>query len=141
MVTEAQAQIILAESKIIAVNLTWQRTNTAYALKAAVLSENSRELLSLRGYVGVQNRSFALLYRNTPIRKYTVHPWHIDPVTKERVTDPHKHTWDDEYQDKRVYLPNDIRIGDPNDELLDFIQECNITLRGLYQRQIFFPTS
>lgn len=138
MVTESQAQTIIAEPKVIAVNLTWQHTRRAYLLKAAVLLENSGELLSVRGYIGTQNRSFALLYRNTPIRKYTVHPWHIDPVTKERVTDPHKHTWDDMYQDRRVYLPSDIRIGDPNDELLDFLQECNITLRGSYQRQSFF---
>ena len=73
-----------------------------------------------------------MLYQNTPIRKYTVHAFHRDPVTWERVTAPHKHTWDDEWGDRRVYLPDDIRIGNPDEELVDFLAECNITLRGSY---------
>ena len=114
-------------------DLAWVSIGIALRLSATVLTEESGELLNLRGYVGSKNRSFALLFRDIPIRKFTAHPWHIDPVTRERVTAPHKHTWDDVYQDRRVYLPSDIRIGDPNDELLDFLQECNIALLGRYQ--------
>lgn len=135
MVTEFDAQKILAEPKVIRQDLVWSASGRAYRLEAVVIATVSGETLSLHGYVGVQNRSFALLYRDTPIRKFTVHPWHIDPVTRERVTDPHKHTWDDVYQDRRVYLPTDIRIGDPNDEILDFLRECNISLLGGYQPQ------
>jgi hypothetical protein len=137
MVTEAEALAVLAEAKVITDDLVWIPAGVVYHLQANVLLEESGETLSLRGYVGSQNRSFALLYREVPIRKYTAHPWHIDPVTKERVTAPHKHTWDDVYQDRRVYLPGDIRIGDPNEELMDFLGECNITLRGAYLPQRF----
>ena len=133
MVTEAQALAVLAETKIITDDTAWVRVGIALRLSADVVSEDSGKLLSLRGYVGSKNRSFALLYQDIPIRKFTAHPWHIDPVTRERVTAPHKHTWDDVYQDRRVYLPSDIRIGDPNDEFLDFLQECNIVLLGHYQ--------
>ena len=79
-----------------------------------------------------------MLFQNQPIRKYTVHAFHRDPVTRKRVTEPHKHTWDDEWEDQLVYIPNDIRIGDPNDELLDFLRECNISFRGIYA-ELMFP--
>ena len=137
MVTEAEALAVLAETKIISEDLAWVSVGVALRLSANVLSDESGELLNLRGCVGARNRSFALLYRDVPIRKFTAHPWHIDPVTRERVTAPHKHTWDDLYQDRRVYLPSDIRIGDPNDELLDFLQECNVVLLGRYQPHMF----
>lgn len=137
MVTVAQADIVLAESKVIASNLAWRFQGKGYLLKATVLAAASGEVLELRGYVGSKNRSFVILYKNTPIRKYTVHDRHTDPKTGERVTGPHKHFWDDYYEDNRVYIPDDIRIGDPNDELLDFLQECNISLRRSYQKESF----
>lgn len=137
MVTEADAQRILDEAKVIVQDLSWEQVGKLYRLEAIVLSEEPDEVLGLRGYVGTQNRSLALLFHSSPIRKYTVHPWHIDPVTRQRVTDPHKHTWDDTYQDRRVYIPTDIRIGDPNDEILDFLQECNISLLGTYHPRLF----
>ena len=137
MVTKSQADIMLAESKVIAANLVWRLDRRAYRLEATILAEESGELLKLRGYVGWRNRSFALLYRNTPIRKYTVHPLHIDHETGERTTEPHKHTWDEVNQDRKVYLPDDIRTGDANRELIDFLRECNITLRGAYTNEAF----
>lgn len=137
MVTKDQADGILAGPKIIAANLVWRFDRRGYRLEASVLAEDTREMLKLRGYVGRTNRSFALLYRNTPIRKYTVHRLHVDHQTGERTTDPHKHTWDEINQDRKIYLPDDIRIGDPNDELIDFLHECNITVRGSYTPESF----
>ena len=137
MVTKAQADGILAEPKVIAANLVWRFDRRGYRIEAAVLAEESAALLKLVGYVGRRNRSFALLYRNTPIRKYTVHPLHIDYETGERTTEPHKHTWDETHRDRKVYLPDDIRIGNPNAELQDFLQECNIILRGSYVDEEF----
>ena len=138
MVTEAEAQRILDEPKVIAMNLAWKPEIRGYRLDATVLAETSGEVLSLQGYVGRSNRSFVLLYRNNPIRKYTVHPRHTDPVTGEVFTRPHKHRWDDVWRDRRAYIPDDIRIGDPNTELLDFLAECNISLRSSYSPQSFF---
>ena len=137
MVTEAAANSLLKEDKVIWANLSWRIDGEMVRLEAKVLCLESEEILSLRGTVGKKNRSFVLLYQNTPIRKYTVHAFHRDPVTRERVTQPHKHWWDDEWEDKRVYIPNDIRIGDANDELVDFLQECNISLRGNYTSRMF----
>ena len=137
MITEAEANRLLEEDKVIWANLSWRIDGEIFRLEAKVLCLESEEILSLRGTVGKKNRSFVLLYQNTPIRKYTVHAFHRDPVTRERVTQPHKHWWDDEWEDRRVYIPNDIRIGNSNDELVDFLQECNISLRGNYTFRMF----
>lgn len=132
MVTAAEAEAILAKPKIIAANNSWRRYSPNYRIEATVLILDTNEICSLRGQVGRSNRSLALLYNNTPIRKWTVHHQHRNPVTREIVREPHKHTWDDVYEDKIIYIPDDIRVGDVNDELLDFLNECNITLRGRY---------
>ena len=127
---------MLQEPKVISVNMRWRRYRRSYQLEATVLGIDSRNMLRLCGYVGRRNRSFVLLYMNTPIRKYTVHARHRDPVTKQIITQPHKHRWDDVWEDKRVYVPDDIRIGDVNTELMDFLKECNIELRGSYTAQM-----
>ena len=132
MVTKAKAERLLQEEKVIGVNLSWKRFGPNRRLSAKVLCIDSREVLSLRGFIGKRNRSFVLLHRNTPIRKYTVHAFHRDPVTRQIIMQPHKHTWDDEWEDRGVYIPDDIRIGDPNEELMDFLRECKILLKGAY---------
>ena len=132
MVTEAATQTILKEQKVIGANLSWTADGVFHRLEAKVLCLESEEILTLKGTWGKTNRSFVLLYKNTPIRKYTVHAYHRDPETREMVRQPHKHTWDEEYQDRRVYIPDDIRIGNLNEELMDFLEECNIELRGTY---------
>ncbi len=137
MVTESEATRVLEEPKVIGANLSWQHHGETHRLEATVLCTESQEVLKLRGFVGRTNRSFVLLHRNTPIRKYTVHAFHRDPVTGIRTTGPHKHFWDDEWEDKRVYVPRDIRIGNPHVELLDFLRECNIELQRAYTPQSF----
>ena len=79
MVTESEASRVLEELKVIGANLSWQNDGETLRLEATVLCLASQEVLKLRGFVGRTNRSFALLYRNAPIRKYTVHASHTDP--------------------------------------------------------------
>ena len=142
MVTAAEADRVIAEDKVIDANLDWrvERNTQAFRLQVDVICRTSGELLSLRGYVGDPNRSFALLYRNSPIRKYTVHNYqpHREPLTGQVFREPHKHYWHDEHEDNVAYIPDDIRIGDPNEEILDFLRECNISVRGSYTSQRFF---
>lgn len=137
MVTAAEADRVIAENKVIDANLDWRFERNAYRLTVDVMCQNSSETLTLHGTVGKKNRSFVLLYGNAPIRKYTVHDRHTDSVTRITHTKPHKHFWDDVWQDRRVYIPDDIRIGNPNEELMDFLNECNISLRGSYTPQNF----
>ena len=145
MVTAAEADRIVAEYKAIAMNLTWRFDSLiqGYRLQADALHEASGEILRLVGYVGEVNRSFVLLYRNSPIRKFTVHNYlrHRDPINGRVFREPHKHFWHDVHRDHPAYIPDDIRIGDPNEELIDFLAECNISLRGSYIPQSFFQES
>ena len=138
MVTAAQADKVIAEDKVIYEELTWRVERSGYKLTAHVVCESSGLTLVLHGTIGKTNRSYVLLYGNDPIRKYTVHRSnHTDPVTGIVHRGPHKHYWDDTWKDRRSYVPNDIRIGDPNEELVDFLRECNISLRSSYSAYSF----
>jgi len=97
-----------------------------------ILCPDSGKALRLVGYIGPENRSFALLYKNLPIRKWTVHHHHQLP-DGQVIYGPHKHTWDDEYEDELAYVPDDIQIGDANAELLGFLRECNVEVLGTIQ--------
>ncbi len=132
-VTKAEADALLAEPKECTANLSWKIQGSGFRLEeVVVLARQSNNVLRLRGYVGKKNYSFALLYKNQPIRRYTVHAQHTNP-DGTRVRGPHKHTWDDIYQDNITYIPPDIPgNGDPNADLLAFLNECNITLIGSY---------
>lgn len=102
--------------------------------EVVVLAVESNKILRLTGFVGSigSNRSFALLYRNQPIRKWTVHHHHQNP-DGQVLYGAHKHTWDEESEDEWAYVPADIRVGDSNQELRDFLQECNIEVIGAIQ--------
>ena len=138
MVTGAEADAIIQEPKVIGANLSWKPDRRSFRLEATVLTIDSGQLLKLRGYIGLKKRSFALLYKNIPIRMYTVHDRHRNPLTGEIVRDPHKHYWDDVWEDDLIEIPDDIRAGDPNTEFMDFLKECNITLHGGYSARAFF---
>jgi hypothetical protein len=135
-VSKADAEEVLGEAKIITENLQWQRFSSSYRLDAGVLATTSGKLLRLKGYVGRTNFSFALLYNNSPIRKYTAHHHHRNP-SGEVIYGPHKHTWDDVDEDNWVYVPDNVRSDNPNDALVDFLAECNITLQGASPAQEF----
>ncbi len=128
---------MIAEDKEITATLVWRRRGSGYRLQdAVVLARESGTRLGLRGYVGRTNRGFSLLHKNTPIRKYTAHARHPNP-DGTKIEGPHKHTWDTIFEDHIAYIPTDIRFGDANDELVDFLAECNVTLISTYQRQAF----
>ena len=62
MVTEAEARRLVDEPKVIGMNLAWKRSGQGFRLESKVLCLDSDEILSLRGFIGKTNRSFALLY-------------------------------------------------------------------------------
>lgn len=131
-VTAAEADEIVRLPKIIASNVSWKELPPTYTLEASALATDSDVVCRIKGFVGKTNHSFVLLYENTAIRKWTAHDLHRNPVTREVIREPHKHTWDDVYGDKLVYIPDDIRVGDINVEFRDFLAECNIVMRGRY---------
>ena len=136
-ISRADADALVAEKKEITATLVWRNWGSGYRLQdSVVLGTESGTILRLTGFVGRSNRSFALLYRNAPIRKYTAHSGHRNP-DGTRIEGPHKHTWDDTFEGAVAYVPNDIRIGEPNEELIDFLKECNVTLSSPYRPNAF----
>ncbi len=129
--------MVITEPKIIASNIRWTRYDRAYRLDdVLILCINSNQILKLRGYIGPRNHSFVILFKNYPIRKWTVHNSGKLP-DGTRIDGPHKHAWDDDLEDEWCYIPTDISIGNPNEELMDFLKECNIDLLGGYQAELF----
>lgn len=128
MITQAEADALVAEPKVISANITWRPHQRGYKIdSAAVLTEDTEKVLRLTGWIGPYNRSFVLLFNNYPIRKWTVHRRTKAP-DGTTIEGPHKHAWDDDLQDEYAYVPTDIRIGSANEEFEDFLKECNITL-------------
>ena len=136
-VSEEEAEEILAEHKLVTANLVWIGEGRRLKLEAMVLGIDSGRILSLRANVGVRNRSVALLYKNVRIRGYCTSRNHLNPG-RVLIREPHKHRYDESNGDREAYVPNDIRFGNINEELMDFLIECNIEFRGTYQ-QVLIP--
>jgi len=139
-ITREEAEQVIETAKIITEELTWnryiRRRNEAWKLSVSFQTENG-DMLKLIGNIS-DNYSFALIYKGKPIRKYTVHTSaHTDPKTEIKYQEPHKHTWDDQFEDKCCYIPDDISLTDINDAFLDFIKECKIDLQSNYNRVSF----
>jgi hypothetical protein len=132
--TQAAADALVAAEKIVTADVVWRCQPPGWRLQVRVLAVASKEIMELRGQIGRTNHSFALLYQNLPLRRYTKHARH--PLPNGRVlTVPHKHTWDPEYGDVDAYVPEDIHPADDvNDQFLAFCRECHIELVGTYQR-------
>lgn len=75
----------------------------------------------------------ALVFEDAPIRRFTVHRSHTNPDTGQTLLGPHLHTWDDQWGGELAQPPRNITVGDPNDELFDFLREFNTLLRGAYE--------
>ena len=132
VITKAEADALIAEDKVITANIVWRSWHRGQKMEPVlVLGTVSGAVLRLLGWIGPRNRSFVLLYNNCPIRKWTVHARTKAP-DGTRIDGPHKHTWDDILGDEYAYVPDDIRIGNPWEELEDFLRECNVTLLGSF---------
>lgn len=132
-----KADILSTTPKVITENVIWNLESHGYKLRVRVIAPEVKEVLELRGVIGKTKRSFTLLFENQPIRRYCnrgQHRTHEGLV----INGPHKHTWDQIYGDAPAYIPNDIDPqADPNDQLLQFLSEQNITLEASYQRIMF----
>ena len=135
--TKTEADNLVAKYKVASSKLAWRPEPKGWRLQATVMAVDSDDLVfKLTGYIGKSNYSFVLLYQNWPIRKYTKHAPH--PIGGVLFTEPHKHLWDGETEQRMAYVPDDIEPdADINDQFLAFCKECNIELVGPYQRVIY----
>lgn len=131
-----EADRLVKAKKLVSASVSWKTSNNnSWRLEAKAVELETQEILSIKCYIGKDNYSFALLYKNYPIRKYTKHQRHKFNGTV--YDEPHKHTWDTEYGDKQVYIPKDIDPGASIDQqFFSFCNECNIELIGGYQQRL-----
>lgn len=130
--TRIEAENLLQAQKVVTAKLKWKPAGKGWRLQAKVLALEIKETFEIRGVSGKTNYSFILLYRNYPIRKYTVHGPHKIGATI--FSEPHKHVWDGETENREAYIPPDIDPkADINDQFLSFCNECNINILGEYQ--------
>jgi hypothetical protein len=135
--TKNEADNLIKIRKIVSASVSWfPCINGSWRLDVKALAQEAHSFLIIKGCIGKDNYSFALLFNNTPIRKYTKHAMH--KFQNQIIIEPHKHTWDEEFEDKKVYIPNDINPKDNiNDQFLAFCKECNIELLGGYQSVLY----
>lgn len=134
--TYDEANELVRIPKRIAAKLRWHCEGKGWKLSARAFGINGDEILEVRGYVGKVNHSFALLYHNFVLRKFTKHAPH--KIGLNTFKEPHKHIWDGDSELKQAYIPEDINPNsDINDQFLCFCKECNIEITSEYQRVAF----
>ncbi len=135
--TKLEADQLVATRKVVSAPVTWtSEVKDTWRLQTKALAPTFKAAFRLVGYVGKRNYSFALLYNNYPIRRYTKH--HRHPFGNKVFIDPHKHIWDEHNEGRDAYIPEDINPDDDiNEQFLAFCKECNIDLIGGYQTTRF----
>ena len=136
MLTKAEADAIVIESKVITNNITWRSvpcsSRPRFQFETSVLVPTRNMLLKLYGRCGGSNYSFSLVCGGQPIRKLTKHARHRNP-DQQFITGLHKHIWDEVNEDGYAYVPDDIHAEDVHQAFHDFLKECSIELRGAYK--------
>jgi len=130
--TQVESDRVINEAKIIRENLRWRSEGGRWKLEATVFAPGSKTLLKLVAVVG-RERSYSLLCNNVPLRRLCAKKNRHRNPGGQYVHGTHKHRHTDDFGDRDAYKPQGVRIGDPNEELMDFLQECNIAVGGTYQ--------
>lgn len=134
--TKEYADKLSTTPKAISTELEWRSERHRHKLRVSVLAPELNEVLELRAVIGVTCRSYSLLYKKMCIRRYD---WRGRHTTRDgkRFDGPHKHTWHPIYADDDAYVPDDIDPNaDPNEQLLQFLREQNISLAEPYQYKL-----
>ena len=131
-ISTAEVETLVGEAKVITANLVWFTDGSAFRLEAMVLVVATNQVLRLTGVHGSRNYSFCLLFNNYPIRRWCTRNAHKNP-DGEMLSGPHKHRFDEIDGDHWAYKPTDITPTDTNEDLFQFLKECNIEITGTYQ--------
>ena len=130
--SQVEADRAISEAKVIRENLTWRSEGGRFKLEGTVFAPTSQTLLKLLAVVGRQ-RSYSLLCNNVTLRRLCAKKRRHRNPDGQYVQGTHKHRHTDDFGDREAYKPPNVRIGEPNEELMDFLEECNITIEGTYQ--------
>ena len=143
--TNVDVQDVLARLKRITQPIVWQprQDRAGYEIEVAVgFQDPQTNIWELGRFLAIavpkKRVRCALLFANLPLRRLCDKKGHRNPPPDGAVfAGFHKHRWDDQFDDQVAYIPDDIRIGDVNNELIDFLSECNIDFIGEVGPQLF----
>lgn len=132
MVSKAEIDGIYDMEKVIEEDWEWRPRGSNFEGEATVYCLNEDVNLTLKAWKR-RCYGFCLLYKSTKIvRRWDTSVPHTNP-DGEVITDPHKHYWTEEHEDAFAYPVNDVATDDVHQAFWDFLDECNIELRGTYQ--------
>jgi hypothetical protein len=128
--------------KTVVSRIAWKTDGFGVAkFQAKVLTPDGKGL-DLVGYcnkqIGRLKWGFALTYSGNCVRSYDMAKRHKNPGEAGRIKGPHKHKYSSSKIDRYAYKPEPpISEGDPNQSLMDFLEEANIALPKNYQNFMF----
>jgi len=135
---------LYAAPKRIVSRIEWKPSPSGTVLlQAAVFTEDGTGL-ELSGYWAKVERyslprwGFALRYLGYCIRSYDMAGSHKNPREHGRIKGPHKHRFSSSKIARYAYKPYPpISADDPNQSLMDFLRESNISIPKGYQQFMF----
>lgn len=128
MITTDEAEALHNAPKIIFEDFIWEYDGSKYHGSVRVECRDRDDILRLVGWVNDRRYSYSLIYRNAiTIRRWGDHPGHRNP-DGELVEGPHKHRYEEEYEDGWAYNVNDVSTSDARQAFFDFLDEESIEL-------------
>jgi hypothetical protein len=143
--TAEVCEALYSVPKTLASQIAWRQSDARTYLFAAKVLTTEGDVLDLSGYWSrndFHNRTrwgFALRYLGHLIRSWDMSTKHKNP-TGPRIRGPHKHKFDSSKVPRLAYKPNPaLSDRDPNQSLMDFLEESNIQPPPEYQN-VMFPS-
>lgn len=133
MVSKERIDELYDADKVIQENWVWERNGSSLTGEATVRCVGEGIDLTLKGWQR-RNYGFCLLFKSTKVVRRWDDSIHTNPDGKV-IRGSHKHFWHPEYEDNMAYPVNDVATDDVDDAFMDFLDECNIELRGKYHSQ------
>lgn len=135
MVTKSEIDRIYDMDKVIEEDWEWERAGGSLVGEATVFCLKEDINLVLKGWKR-RKYGFCLLYKSSKVvRRWDFSTPHTNP-DGEVIDEPHKHYWDEDYEDAFAYAVDDVTTSDVDEAFNDFLDECNIRHEGGYYRQI-----
>jgi hypothetical protein len=138
MITKSEIDEIHDMEKVMEEDWVWEKVGPNLIEEAKVYCINSDINLTLKGWKR-EKYGFCLLYKNTRIvRRWDDSTPHTNPDGTV-IDEPHKHYWDEEYEDAFAYAVDDIPTNDVDGAFKAFLEEEHIEHTGTYMRQEELP--
>ena len=133
MIAKEKIDDLYEAEKVIEEDWIWDVNGPNFEGEAPVRVLGYDETLTLKAWKR-RRYGFCLLYKATKIVRRWDDSIHTNP-DGERLEGSHKHYWHPQYEDNYAYPVNDITLDDVDEAFKDFLDECNIELRGKYVAQ------